>query len=206
MGLSFSAAEAILGYKRNNCGLSCVDVGMEDHSPSQPGDFDAFVANSADWLGRVAFALVGDRADAEDLVQETLLKVYKHWPRVRLMESPHAYVRRCLVNENVSAHRRPSPHLLPLTASDGLEHGVGSEAEHVTMLEDRDAVWQALATLSARQRSALVLRYYEGCSDEEISRILRCRRTTVRSLVYRGLAALRASFETAAECSATEMK
>src|SRR5215475_10347106 len=61
-------------------------------------DFDRFVADNADGLVRTAYLIVGDLHEAEDLVQETLFKVAKKWPKVRRMEHPAAYARRILVN------------------------------------------------------------------------------------------------------------
>ena len=56
-------------------------------------------------------------------------------------------------------------------------------------------MWQALGRLPARQRAALVLRYYEDIPDTQIAHLLRCRTATVRSLISRGLAALRGAVD-----------
>src|SRR5205809_4429791 len=61
-------------------------------------DFDRFVANSTDSLLRTAYLIVWDLPEAEDLVQETLFKVARRWPKVSRMEHPAAYARRILVN------------------------------------------------------------------------------------------------------------
>src|SRR5438067_2161235 len=61
-------------------------------------DFDQFVAAHVDDLLRTAYLIVWDEGEAEDLVQECLLKVARRWPRVRRMEQPRAYARRILVN------------------------------------------------------------------------------------------------------------
>ena len=61
-------------------------------------DFDQFVATHVDDLLRTAYLIVWDEAEAEDLVQECLLKVARRWPRIRRMEQPRAYARRMLVN------------------------------------------------------------------------------------------------------------
>ncbi|MGH3456005.1 MAG: RNA polymerase sigma factor, partial [Nocardioidaceae bacterium] len=58
---------------------------------------------------------------------------------------------------------------------------------------EQDAMWRALGELPVRQRTVLVLRYYEGVPDTEIAAIVGCRRATIRSLAARGLAALRRS-------------
>ena len=61
-------------------------------------DFDEFVATHVDDLLRTAYLIVWEETEAEDLVQECLLKVARRWPRIRRMEQPRAYARRILVN------------------------------------------------------------------------------------------------------------
>lgn len=64
----------------------------------RPADFEDFVADNTDALLRAAYLIVSDLPEAEDLVQETLLKVAGRWHRVRRMKYPVAYARRILVN------------------------------------------------------------------------------------------------------------
>jgi RNA polymerase sigma factor (sigma-70 family) len=61
--------------------------------------------------------------------------------------------------------------------------------------QEPDELWDALATLSPRQRAAIVLRFYEDLPDDEIAQVLGCRPATVRTTVHRGLAALRKEIE-----------
>ncbi|HUA69419.1 MAG TPA: sigma factor, partial [Solirubrobacteraceae bacterium] len=69
-------------------------------------DFDNFVAHNTDALLRTAYLIVWDLPEAEDLVQETLLKVAGRWHRVRRMEHPASYARRILVNLALSGSDR----------------------------------------------------------------------------------------------------
>ena len=74
------------------------------------------------------------------------------------------------------------------------------ERRHATAAPDvvlsmPDELWDALSHLNPRQRSALVLRYYEGLPDDEIARLLGCRSATVRSAIHRALSALRKEIE-----------
>ncbi len=69
-------------------------------------DFDRFVAENTDAFLRTAYLIAGEIHEAEDLVQETLLKVARRWPRVRRTGHPAAYARRILVN---SLRRRRAP-------------------------------------------------------------------------------------------------
>jgi len=144
------------------------------------------VHSRGDHLLRVAFQLTHDRGAAEDIVQEALFEVCRSLRRRDdRPEHLEAYVRRAVVNEFLKKRRRnvrlATVAEVPDVRSQPFEDSI----------TDRDPVWQTLLRLPPRQRAALVLRYYEDLPDEEIASILRCRRTTVRSLVARGLAALR---------------
>lgn len=85
-------------------------------------------------------------------------------------------------------------HLLPEQA------GSSDLADDIVV---RSALWQALATLPAKQRAVLVLRYYEDCDDASIAELLSCAQVTVRSNASRGLVALRAAW--AQSCDAQEV-
>ncbi|GAA3979791.1 SigE family RNA polymerase sigma factor [Streptomyces marokkonensis] len=151
------------------------------------GDFTAFASAYWSRLVRTAYMLTGDFHEAEDLVQTTLIKVHARWDRVR-REDADAYVRRALVNNNRSRHRRRRVvHLLtPLLPDRPLRSG---EAER---LEQRDALMEALAELPERQRAVVVLRYWEDLGAEEVARTLGCTPGTVKSQASRALAKLRA--------------
>ena len=89
-------------------------------------DFTAYVRAREQALARLAYLLTGDRDAAEDLLQNSLAKVYRHWDRVRAAELPDAYVRRVMVNENNSRWRHllrrqesPSSHVLELIDPPG---------------------------------------------------------------------------------------
>ncbi|MGI8695588.1 MAG: SigE family RNA polymerase sigma factor [Mycobacteriales bacterium] len=154
-------------------------------------DFRDFVLRRGPGLVRFAYALTGDRALAEDLVQEALAKAGPRWTS-RRVHAPDAYVRTIIVRGHASWWRRASnrerPALTPdtvLTTADGAKPGFESS------VTERDLVWRLLAGLSARQRAVLVLRRYEDLPDDEIAATLQCSAATVRSLAFRGLARLR---------------
>ncbi len=146
------------------------------------------VAHSGDRLLRVAYQLTHDRAAAQDLVQEALLRVYRSMTRRGTAPQDwHAYLRRAVINEYLrTARLRSSAEVV----TDRMpERPVASSPED--QVADRAQLWAALAALSARQRAALVLRYYEDLPDHQIAALLGCREATVRSLASRGLAAMR---------------
>jgi DNA-directed RNA polymerase specialized sigma24 family protein len=78
-------------------------------------DFDRFVAETTNGLVRTAYLIVGNLHEAEDLVQETLLKVAKRWPKVSRMEHPEAYARRILVNLALRGRPKGSRRLAELS-------------------------------------------------------------------------------------------
>jgi RNA polymerase sigma-70 factor (sigma-E family) len=144
----------------------------------------------ASWarLYRLAFAVSGDRAAAEDNLQNAFAKVYSNWGRVRRADHPEAYVRRIVLNEVLGGRRtgflkRERPHQVvePAGAVVSPEAGV----------VERDAIWAAVRALPPRQRAVVVLRYYEDLSEAEIAEALGCSRGTVKSQASAAIAALR---------------
>ena len=157
--------------------------------PEVRQDFASFVRARTTTLLRTAFLLTGDATAAEELVQDTLVHLYPRWGRVAAADAPLAYVRRCMMNRflNVrsgSAAREIAVESIP----DRWLSDAASER-----LVDRDELWSLLLTLPARQRAALVLRFYHDLRDADIASALHCRAGTVRSLVSRALASLRQS-------------
>lgn len=151
--------------------------------------FAAFVREQTPALLRTAYLLTGSRLAAEELVQDTLVRLYPKWHRVEQADVPLAYVRRSLANGFVNQQRRAARR--EYAYADVPERADDRDA--FGQLADRDDIWSRLATLPERQRAALVLRFYEGLSDDDAADALGCRVGTVRSLVSRGLATLRSA-------------
>ncbi|HVT20323.1 MAG TPA: SigE family RNA polymerase sigma factor [Mycobacteriales bacterium] len=148
--------------------------------------FREFVVARGPGLTRMAALLCRDRAEAEDLVQDTLASAYAGWRRIEATASPEAYVRRMLVNRHVSWWRRhrgrvESRAVVPDVATPDPTDGAALA----------DAVRGVLAILPPKQRAAVVLRYYADYSDAQIAEALGCTQATVRSQISRALAALR---------------
>lgn len=156
--------------------------------------FAQFVREQTTALLRSAYLLTGSSPAAEDLVQETLLRLFPKWDRVMAADVPMAYVRRSLVNGFLNQRRRPqSREIVVDEVPERLDPGVGRDIG--VDVSNRDLVWRLLATLPDRQRAALVMRYFEDLADPEIAESLGCRLGTVRSLISRGLATLREKTE-----------
>lgn len=170
-------------------------------------EFDRFVDRSAEPLLRTAYLLVWDLPEAEDLVQECLLRVARRWPRVRSMEHPHAYARRVLVNLALGGARRRARRRSELQAADAAQvDGRADEtaARALGLVDVRCELIGALATLPPRQRAVLVLRYFEDLSEAQVAAALDCSVGTVKSTASRGLDRLRVAIEPdAAETQST---
>ncbi|MGZ4465812.1 MAG: SigE family RNA polymerase sigma factor, partial [Nocardioides sp.] len=135
-------------------------------------------------LYRTAYLLLGDHAEAEDLVQTALAKTYASWRQVRDLEAAPGYARTVLVNTAASWFRKRSwrnerpTEVLP-------ERGYAVDPT------DRPAIVTALAGLAPRQRAVVVLRYYEDLSVAQTARALGCSEGTVKSQTSDALATLR---------------
>ncbi|HTJ70457.1 MAG TPA: SigE family RNA polymerase sigma factor [Actinospica sp.] len=156
---------------------------------SNPKDeqFREYVLARRGVLMREAYLLTGDPQQAEDLVQTTLAKTYVSWHRVRSSTSPDAYVRRILINTNISTFRRRR--IREVLTATAPEPAAPTTPEH----EWGPELIDALRSLPERQRAVVVLRYWEGLPEAEIAEALGCTVGTVRSHTSRALKRLRGS-------------
>jgi RNA polymerase sigma-70 factor (sigma-E family) len=152
-------------------------------SPSD-GEFTEFVHASWASLHRTAYLLLGDRAEAEDLVQTTLAKTYASWSKVRDVDAAPAYARTVLVNTAASWFRKKSWRNERPTASL-------PDSVHETDPTDRPVLIDALAQLPPRQRAVIVLRYYDDLSVGQTAEALGCSDGTVKSQTSDALTRLR---------------
>ena len=157
-------------------------------------DFENFVAHNTDALIRTAYLIVWDLPEAEDLVQETLLKVAGRWHRVRRMERPVAYARRILVNLALSGADRRGRRRQELTGEAPSERGYDSGESGA--IDTQDELMRALAALPPRQRTVLVLRYFLDLPEAEVAAAMKCSLGTVKSTASRGLARLEQTLRT----------
>jgi RNA polymerase sigma-70 factor (sigma-E family) len=134
--------------------------------------FIEYVAVRRPLLYRTAWVLCGDPHQAEDLVQQTLTKLYVAWPRVERMSSVDAYVRTMLVNANVDRVRRRRE----TAGIDGFDRPAGD-----LDLDGSLVLRRALAELAPGQRRAVVLRHLWGLSVEETAAELGVAPGTVKS-------------------------
>ncbi|WP_051830331.1 MULTISPECIES: SigE family RNA polymerase sigma factor [Streptomyces] len=150
--------------------------------------FTQYVKESRPALRRAAFVLVGDWFEADDLVQRTLIAVYRRWAGLDRRDGLYGYTRTVMVRQFISERRghRWSRELIqdPLPEPD-------PAPEDAARVGDRLLLLAALAGLAPRQRSLVFLRYWEDLSIEETARTLGCSQATVRSSTSRTLRILR---------------
>lgn len=150
--------------------------------------FEALVRSRYERLRAAAIVLCGNLDDADDLVQTTLAKAFRHWRRVRAADDVDAYLFKMLtLTYRSSARRRwrgevPSPD--PRLSAD---QQVGPDGE----VAERDAVTAALRALSPAHRQVLVLRFMADWSEQRTADALGCTVGTIKSRQSRALAALR---------------
>src|SRR5271169_4138659 len=127
----------------------------------------------ADGLLRTAYLMTGDRGDAEDIVQECMLRVARKWPRVRTMDHPGAYARRVTVGLVLDGGRRRSRRSLELATPVPID-AVAPTHSATTWVDARTDLIQALGELPARARAVLVLRYFSDLPEAEVADVLGC--------------------------------
>jgi RNA polymerase sigma-70 factor (sigma-E family) len=163
------------------------EVGM---TAEGDGDFIAYVTGRLPGLRRVALQLAGDAHRGDDLVQQAITRLYVHWRRASRTDNLDAYVYKILLRAFLDERRvRWAGVRLGAPSADDRPGDVSPD--HAGTVADRLLLRQALATLPARQRAVLVLRFLADLSVEDVSRILHISTGTVKSQTHDGLKALR---------------
>lgn len=145
---------------------------------SWPEGFLAFYTDRYQSLVRVSALILRRRDVAEEVVQDVMVQMATRWDTI---DHPITYARTAAVNRSRTAlrrHRREQP-------AEGVMVEIVHEDDAAP--PELTAMWQAVGELSPRRRAAVVLRFYEDLSDQEVADILDCRPATVRSLVHRAL-------------------
>jgi RNA polymerase sigma-70 factor (sigma-E family) len=183
-----------------NQGVAVVSVAHQ-RSESRDADFSAYMAARQPALLRTAYLLTGERHGAEDLVQQTLAKLYVAWDKVHTQDSIDGYARRIMINEHNSLWRRAwkrrevATETIPERGPEGDPDRFGGypsgQADPAYDDGTRGALWAFVRTLPRKQRAVVVLRYYEELSEAETADVLGISVGTVKSQASRALAALR---------------
>jgi RNA polymerase sigma factor (sigma-70 family) len=180
-----------------------VDITDKRATPVTAAAVTALYAEHALGLVRLAVVVTGDRAAAEDIVQDAFLGLYRRWDQLPDMTAPLAYLRVSVMNGCRTALRRRSrvgvwssggpggeQAETELDWLGGLTGTVESAEASVLHGEEQRTVAAALRKLPRRQLEAVVLRYYLDLSIEESAQIMRVSPGTVKSATHRALAAV----------------
>jgi RNA polymerase sigma-70 factor (ECF subfamily) len=147
-------------------------------------EFEAFVLANHTRLFRALCLLTRDRYEAEEITQESYLRILERWDRVRSLEDPVGYLYRTAMNVFRKRYRRAKLALHRMVALAPREDEIAAAEEH-------EVVLHALAALPADQRAALVVTSMLGYSSEEAAEVLGAKPSTVRARSTRARDALR---------------
>jgi RNA polymerase sigma-70 factor (sigma-E family) len=145
-------------------------------------------------LVRLAMLLLHEQAVAEEIVQDAYVALHANWRRLREADKALAYLRVAVVNRSRSALRHRRVVLSHLAAARPTPDAPSAEAGAMQALHNA-AVMAAVRALPARQREAIVLRYYVDLSEAEIAEAMGISRGAVKSHTARGIAALKDTVE-----------
>ena len=173
--------------------LRAIDGPVPVQPPAAPLTLEDLYRQHRMRLVRLAILLVDEPATAEDVVQEAFTGLHRNWGKLRDAAAAVGYLRTAVVNGSRSVLRRRK------TAREYVPpHAVNARsAESLAMLStEHQAVVSALSKLPPRQREVLVLRYYGGLSEAEISDAAGISKGTVKSTASRALEALQKAMQT----------
>ncbi|MFI1993848.1 SigE family RNA polymerase sigma factor [Actinoplanes sp. NPDC020271] len=145
----------------------------------------AFVAAGWSRYLWMASLLTGDRHQGEELLQDSLVNLWTRWKRVARDGDPHAYLRKMLVNGNVSRWRR-------WRREEPMVETPERHDRRSTLVEPNESLQRAVRRLPRQQRAVIVLRFFEDLSEKDTASVLGCSVGTIKSTQSRALAELRA--------------
>ncbi|MFC3998054.1 SigE family RNA polymerase sigma factor [Nocardiopsis sediminis] len=149
-------------------------------------EFSTYVAARGPALLRMAQGITGNRSDAEDLLQAALIKTFFAWDRIANPKARDGYVRRAMVNTQISEWRRQR---LTVHPTDDIPE---QRVDDPTWKSDlADVVHRAVDRLPERQRTTVLLRYYEDLTEAQIADRMGVTIGTVKSTLSRAVAKLR---------------
>jgi len=166
------------------------DVALRDQLVADPArglDFEVFFEDLYERLFQALLLTCGDRAEAEDLAQETMVRAYERWDRVQAADSPAAYVFRTAFNLNRKRIRR---------AALALRKAVSQDRTHDPMdaVLSREEARRVLRSLPIGLREAVVLVEWLGMSAEETGQVLGIQAVSVRGHIHRARELVRTRF------------
>lgn len=161
---------------------SCRSGPATGRRPAGPvADLDGLYRAEYEPMVRLARLLTGSQAIAEEVVQDAFVTLHQRAidPSSTPLDRPGAYLRRIVVNNSYGHLRR--------RGTEDRKLSQVAAADDPILPPELDETWRALARLSPKHRTALVLRYYEDLSVRTVAELMDVREGTVKSLVHRGL-------------------
>jgi RNA polymerase sigma factor (sigma-70 family) len=171
-------ADALDYGEVNNTRSTAVSGGVDEK-------FASFYEEHRADVFRTAYLITTDHEEARDLTQETFARAFQHWEVVSKHERPGAWLQTVVGRSAISWRRRQAVR----------SRFVSPDEVVITADPDEPTVLRALRSLTAAQRTVLVLRFYADNSVEEVSRILKKRPGTVKALTSQALARIRPILE-----------
>jgi RNA polymerase sigma factor (sigma-70 family) len=177
-------------------GVSCIggdgrvsSATVAEQRQAEPHGLAELYERNAPGAVRLAYLITSDPELAQDIAQEAFVRVAGRFRHLRVPEAFDAYLRRTVVNlcNSHFRHERVARAALDQEAAEALNRVVDEPD-----LGLRDELRTALRRLPVRQRTAIVLHYYEDLSEEQLAEAMRCSPSAARSLVSHGMATLRA--------------
>jgi len=172
-----------------------VSTTVDEMAATDTGRLGELYLRHADDAVRLAYLLTGERALAEDLVQDAFVRLAGRLAHLRDPGAFEAYLRRTVVNLANSHFRRRKVERAYLERTRGT---IGPDGAQLSgrSFEDREVLWQALMRLSARQRAALVLRYVDDLSVAAVARAIGRTVHATESLLARARDSFRNAYAT----------
>ncbi len=136
-------------------------------------------------LLRMAYALLGDARRSDDVVQDAFIKAYLRWSRVGALDNPEMWIRRVIINDTTSLHRRVRSEARAL-----LRLGARRAVPELVPSADYEQMWIVVGQLPQRQRQVVVLAYVEGFRTADVANLLGIGTETVKTHLQRAKATL----------------
>jgi RNA polymerase sigma factor (sigma-70 family) len=153
------------------------------------GSFERFYERDRDGLFGALVLITGNRHEAEEIAQDAFLAIWERWDRVRALDDPSGYLYRTAMNVFRKRQRRAAMAIRRLAGMAPVPDDAFAQSDR------RRVVAAALATLTPRQRAALVVTDLLGFTSEEAASMLGIKPVTVRVLASQGRAALKTTME-----------
>lgn len=141
---------------------------------------------------RLAYLLTRDPHLAQDIVQDAFVRAFGRLGHLRHADAFNSYLRNIVINLTRDHFRHREVERLAVERETSFDHSAPPPAEQ---MDERDAMWGAMLSLPHRQRTVLVLRYYEDLTEAQTAEVLDCSISAVKSLASRAMKSLRTTME-----------